>query len=209
MPGIRGTFKGRLTAAFGCLLACCLLTSCAAYELAGDCDSSESDNCRAKANVCKSPTVRALAEDLDDLERRIDRFGSVVAQHPDVWGQARLTQHREDFEKQMAAELDKFTITLQGSSARSDQAYFADAFALSAAASAKDPPGRRRQRSSAIQLRRLRPQSLLHPPRPKPARRRARPTLHRTPPIRQAKIPVRCSLQLFPTNLTHSRRSRI
>src|SRR5262249_51056869 len=56
---------------------------------------------------------------------------------PDVWGQARLTKHREEFEQQMLAQLDKFDYTLQGSLWQSDQAYFADAFALSAAASAK------------------------------------------------------------------------
>ena len=56
--------------------------------------------------------------DLDHLERHIDWYGSVVAKAPDVWGQARLTQYREDFEKEMAKELGNFNFGLQGSLAR-------------------------------------------------------------------------------------------
>jgi hypothetical protein len=58
-----------------------------------------------------------------------------VAKHPDVWGQARLTKHRDEFEQQMFGELGNFKDTLQGTVSGSDQAYFTDAFALSAAAS--------------------------------------------------------------------------
>jgi hypothetical protein len=102
--------------------------------------------CADKARVCLHPTVKALAHDLDDLESLLERYGSIVAKVPDIWGQARLTKHREDFETQMAAELTTFTATLQGSLSRSDQAYLADAFAMSAAISGKQagaaPPDR-------------------------------------------------------------------
>src|SRR5947209_3970626 len=54
---------------------------------AGDCPGCD-------PKVCKDPTVMNLARDLDHLERHVDWFGSVVAKVPDVWGQARLTQHR-------------------------------------------------------------------------------------------------------------------
>jgi len=77
----------------------------------------------------------ALAQDLDALESHIERYGSVVIQHPSVWGQARLTKHREDFEKIMQKDLCSFKLALQGSSSRSDQAYFANAFALGMAVS--------------------------------------------------------------------------
>ncbi|MDB5391184.1 MAG: hypothetical protein JWM11_6830, partial [Planctomycetaceae bacterium] len=80
-------------------------------------------------------TVRSLARDIDQLEEHIERYGSVTAKSPDVWGQARLTKIRNEFEQQMAVELTKFTTTLQGSSFASDQAYFVNAMALSAAAS--------------------------------------------------------------------------
>ncbi len=125
---------------FGFLLGCFALTSCKFSASIGDCDSVVADDRREKAKVCNSPTVRALAQDLDQLEEHIEKYGSVVAQHPDVWGQARLTKHREDFEKQMARELDQFAFTLQGSTTRSDTAYFYDAFALSTAAAAAAAP---------------------------------------------------------------------
>ncbi|MBN9519640.1 hypothetical protein J0H58_14155 [bacterium] len=81
----------------------------------------------------------ALGHDLDHLERHIDWYGSVVARGPDVWGQARLTEHREQFEEEMEAELKNFHLGLQGSLARSDQAFFAHATALSSAAQPKPP----------------------------------------------------------------------
>ena len=34
-------------------------------------------------------TVERLAEEIDWLEKHVDAYGSVVAKHPDVWGQAR------------------------------------------------------------------------------------------------------------------------
>ena len=82
-----------------------------------------------------SPTVRALADDLDHLESHIERYGSVTIQHPSVWGQARLTKHREEFEKVMQQELCGFHQTLQGALSRSDQAYFMNAMSLGVAVS--------------------------------------------------------------------------
>ncbi len=89
--------------------------------------------CQAKS--CTKPTVMALAHDLDCLEKHIERYGSVVAKQPDVWGQARMTQHRDEFEKQMKLETSTFKESLQGSLSRSDQAFFSQALALSAAVS--------------------------------------------------------------------------
>ena len=82
------------------------------------------------------PTAQDLAAELDGLEREIDRYGSVAAQQPSVWGQARLTKYREEFETQMSAQLTAFQPTLQGSLSRTDQAYAADALALSYTAQA-------------------------------------------------------------------------
>lgn len=137
----------RPAALLACFLTALLLSSCQELRLPDDgfCCAGN-DACGDKARVCARPTVRALAHDLDELERHIERYGSIVAKQPDVWGQARLTKHRQEFETVMAAEKDQFTDTLQGSLARSDQAYFADAFALSAAASSSSavlrPPAR-------------------------------------------------------------------
>jgi hypothetical protein len=80
-------------------------------------------------------SARDLARAIELLERQIEVNGSIVVKQPDVWGQARLTKYRDEYERQMAAELDKFVFVLNGSVAGADQAYLADAFALSAAAS--------------------------------------------------------------------------
>lgn len=108
-----------------------LVSSCQFIDL----KVPECEGCGQGAKICKEPTVRALAHDVDELEKHIERNGSVVAKQPDVWGQARLTKAREEFEKEMLQELDNFTLTLQGSLSRSDQAYFASAMALGVAAS--------------------------------------------------------------------------
>src|SRR4051794_1811883 len=129
----------RLSTAAIAGLACCTLASCQPLMLScGDGPSSllQKDSGHSKTNpqVCENPTVETLARDVDNLERHIDTYGSVVAQHPDVWGQARMTRHREEFEREMAKELNQFAFTLQAAVSRSDQAYVADALALSAAA---------------------------------------------------------------------------
>ena len=83
----------------------------------------------------KPPSMMSLGHNLDCLERQIEQNGSVVIKVPDVWGQARLTKYREEFEEQMALELPKFQDSLQGRLAREDQAFFAQANSLSAAIS--------------------------------------------------------------------------
>jgi len=93
-------------------------------------------NTFAGTRVSTAPTLEDMASELDDLERQIERTGSVVAEQPSVWGQARLTMYREEFETQMQGQLSKFQPTLQGSLSRSDQAYAADAMALSYTAQA-------------------------------------------------------------------------
>ena len=52
--------------------------------------------------------MMALARDLDDLEHHIERNGSIVTMQPSVWGQARLTRHREEFEREMYKDLTVF-----------------------------------------------------------------------------------------------------
>ncbi|MBP3960214.1 hypothetical protein J8F10_33725 [Gemmata sp. G18] len=82
--------------------------------------------------VLTKPTMHAAASDLDHLEKHIDWHGSVAAKVPDVWGQARLTLYREQFEEQMVKDLASFKESLQGSIARQDQAFLLNATALSA-----------------------------------------------------------------------------
>jgi hypothetical protein len=117
------------------LLAALAPLFCSCVALAPRVEDACEGDCKWKARVCKDPSVMTLAHDLDELEEHIDKYGSVVAKQPDVWGQARLQMHREQVEKILADRLDKFQETLQGSLSRSDQAYLADALALSAAVS--------------------------------------------------------------------------
>lgn len=78
--------------------------------------------------------VEELASQIDWLEHAIDRYGSVVAKEPDVWGQSRLMRYRREYEDQLAKELPKFTERANASLARSDQAFFGLALAINAAA---------------------------------------------------------------------------
>ncbi|MBL9083265.1 MAG: hypothetical protein JNK76_15735, partial [Planctomycetales bacterium] len=88
----------------------------------------------------KEPCVERLAQEIDWLERHIDQYGSVVAKQPDVWGQARLTKHRDELEKQLFAQLNQFHVYLNGTLNRADQAFLANAFSLSASLNGAPPP---------------------------------------------------------------------
>lgn len=78
--------------------------------------------------------VEKVADQIDQLERHIETYGTVVAKTPDVWGEARLTKHRREFEAQLKDELIKFAETINASISRSDQAFLASALALQSAA---------------------------------------------------------------------------
>jgi hypothetical protein len=80
-------------------------------------------------------TMETLAKEIDWLEHHFDAYGSVVAKQPDVWGQARLTKHRQEFEVVMAKYLTSFSASIQASINRSDLAMFTNSLALGAAVS--------------------------------------------------------------------------
>lgn len=81
----------------------------------------------------KGTSIEQLARKIDKLEHHIDQHGSIVAKTPDVWGESRLMQHRAEYERQMAQNLDGFKPSFQAAVNRSDQAYLSSAFALQAA----------------------------------------------------------------------------
>ncbi|MBX3443322.1 MAG: hypothetical protein KF774_13030 [Planctomyces sp.] len=89
--------------------------------------------CTAGNPFAGTTTVERLAKQIDKLERHIDEYGTVVAKTPDVWGEARLTKYRLEYEQQMSKQLDAFGDTINASIARSDNAFLANAFALQAA----------------------------------------------------------------------------
>jgi len=84
--------------------------------------------------------LERLAEELDDVEEHIEKFGSVVAKQPDIWGESRLTKHRREYEHIMELQLDKFAVTINAAISRSDQAFLASATALQAAVGGGTPP---------------------------------------------------------------------
>jgi hypothetical protein len=86
---------------------------------------------RKKPAACKDDTVERLAAEIDWLKAHIDAYGSIVAQHPDVWGQNRLTRARSEYEEQMRAQLGAFQELSHASLRRSDQAFLGLALALS------------------------------------------------------------------------------
>jgi hypothetical protein len=95
---------------------------------------------RKKPHTGKDHAMEQLADEIDWLEAHIDAWGTVVAKQPDIWGEARMTKHRDEYERIMQKELDQFKLRLNASIRQSDQAYLANAFALTAAASDGTPP---------------------------------------------------------------------
>ena len=86
--------------------------------------------------VRKSPraerdnSVEALAREIDWLEAHIDKYGSVVAKQPDVWGESRLTRFRSEYEAEMLKQLDQFKVRDNAAVIRSDLAFLANATGL-------------------------------------------------------------------------------
>src|ERR1700733_1845293 len=104
IPMANKRMRRRSTLLVGLLIASLLAGACEPIDvLNGQWQYLQDDTAR-RALVCNVPTVRALARDLDALERHIETYGSVETKQPDVWGQARLTQYRDEYEQQMAAE---------------------------------------------------------------------------------------------------------
>ncbi|MEM9825139.1 MAG: hypothetical protein AAF958_01050, partial [Planctomycetota bacterium] len=69
--------------------------------------------------------IEELAANIDWLEHNIDRYGSIVAKEPDVWGEARLTKYRGEVEAELAKQVGNFRATLNGASAVRDLALLA------------------------------------------------------------------------------------
>jgi hypothetical protein len=94
---------------------------------------------RKKPPACKDDVVDRLADEIDWLQAHINAHGSIVAKHPDVWGQNRLTRARYEYEEQLRAKLGGFQELSNASLRRSDQAFLGLALSLS---DAPAPTGR-------------------------------------------------------------------
>jgi hypothetical protein len=75
--------------------------------------------------------VEELARNIDWLEGELDKWGTVVAKAPDVWGEARLTQFRHEVEQELAKHVSKFEPgQINAAEYIADQAYLAVALAM-------------------------------------------------------------------------------
>ncbi|QDV17808.1 hypothetical protein Pan153_24630 [Gimesia panareensis] len=79
----------------------------------------------------KTTTVDKLAKKIEHVQHRLDKYGTIATKAPDVWGESRLLQHREDFEKEFVKDLAMFRETLQGAESTRDSAFLASALSLS------------------------------------------------------------------------------
>ncbi len=83
--------------------------------------AQEWPNFRWKAAPEEPNSMVQIARSIDTIEEKIRDDGIVVLQHPDVWGQARMTRYRVDFERNMLDNL-KFEETLSAVISRADRA---------------------------------------------------------------------------------------
>lgn len=86
---------------------------------------------------CTACSLIEVGEALDAIEEGIRDDGTVVIKQPDIWGQARMTRYRRDFDTEMKNELDAFKTILSARVARSDQATFQQTTALGFALAGK------------------------------------------------------------------------
>ena len=86
---------------------------------------------RKKPPACKDDVVDRLADEIDWLQAHMNAHGSIVAKHPDVWGQNRLTRARYEYEEQLRSKLGGFQELSNASLRRSDQAFLGLALSLS------------------------------------------------------------------------------
>lgn len=68
----------------------------------------------------KDDPVHQLAKDLTVIEDDIRRDGSITVKRPDVWGDAGMMSHLQEFEAQMKARTLKFEETIQSFRSESD-----------------------------------------------------------------------------------------
>ena len=87
---------------------------------------------KARPNPAETmPTLAQVAAMLDDLDRTLFALGTIDIKSPDVWGQNRMTRHRDEFERTMYKQLNGFQEILQAAQRCADLAVLTSATALS------------------------------------------------------------------------------
>lgn len=84
-----------------------------------------------KPETGSDKSIEELAKNIDWLENRLNLYGTVVPKTPDVWGEARLTAHRQEFEEMLKRELTAFNKNaINGAESVKDNAFLAFALAM-------------------------------------------------------------------------------
>lgn len=84
--------------------------------------------------------LEQAANEVDRLENELNQTGTVIIKAPDIWGESRLTKHRQEFEREMEKQITKFELLLNANIRRSDQAFLSNALAIQAALPGGSPP---------------------------------------------------------------------
>ena len=90
-----------------------------------------------------SLSVRQLAHLIDDLDKKLYKYGKVAVKSPDVFGQNRMTGYRADYEDQMKGQLGAFELILSSYLRRSDSAALTSATSVQAGIQPSGAIGRR------------------------------------------------------------------
>lgn len=139
-------FAGRIPA---CFIGVCLLTllggTAAGQHLKQKLHSVKKETLRdlfvrQPPATGEDDCIEQLAREIDWLEAYLDRYGSVVAKHPDVWGESRLTKFRNEYEQELSRRLTCFEVRDNASILRSDLAFLSSATGLGAAIDARPQP---------------------------------------------------------------------
>ena len=86
------------------------------------------------------PCMDRVINEIDWVGNFLDRYGTIVAKQPDVWGQSRLTRHRQEYEDELRKQLGEFEVRANAAIRRSDQAFLGMAMALEAATDRRRGP---------------------------------------------------------------------
>ena len=86
------------------------------------------------------PCMDRVVDEIDWLNHFLDLHGSIVAKQPDIWGQSRLTRHRQEYEDELRKELGAFEARANAAIRRSDQSFLGMAMALEAATDRRRGP---------------------------------------------------------------------
>ena len=118
---------------------------------------------RKKPPMSPDQSVERMAKEIDWLDHHIETYGTIVPKKPDVWGEARMTRHRQEVEEQLQKQLKEFKVTLNASIRRSDQSLLAAALSVDQAAAGATPTPQTSNVTSLLSMNTLTDANVKHP----------------------------------------------